>query len=99
MVKFISYSGAYPTLCFGTLTLEIDGRVVTFGIHKDCDYYKFWSSGGRCGFRNGYTESYVETDEWEFEDDEFPDEFLKYYDEIKELFNENVEYGCCGGCL
>ena len=39
-VKFISYTGEYPNLCSGVLTLEID-----------------------------------------------------------EVFNENVEWGCCGGCI
>lgn len=30
-VKFISYTGKYPCLCSGILTLEIDGKKVRFG--------------------------------------------------------------------
>ena len=30
-VKFISYTGKYPTLCSGVLTLEIDGVEYKFG--------------------------------------------------------------------
>lgn len=102
MVKFISYDGEYPNLCSGILTLEIDGKVVTFGnTFKGTDYCAFWRSGGCCGFRGGnYSDSYIETDEWQFDDVEyFPEECLEYYDEIKRLFNSNVPYGCCGGCI
>ena len=41
-VKFISYTGEYPNLCSGVLTLEIDGKEYKFGhdftmyhFHKD----------------------------------------------------------------
>lgn len=98
MIKFISYDGKYPNLCSGTLTLEIDGKTVKFGSSKECDYCKFWSSGGCCGLRNN--ESYIEHSEWRFDKEEyFPDEYIKYYKEIKDLFNSNVPYGCCGGCI
>lgn len=30
-VKFISYTGEYPNLCSGVLTLEIDGMIYKFG--------------------------------------------------------------------
>lgn len=30
-IKFISYTGKYPNLCDGILTLEIDGEQVSFG--------------------------------------------------------------------
>ena len=33
-VKFISYTGKYPVLCCGVLTLEIDGEIVEFGNGK-----------------------------------------------------------------
>ena len=29
-VKFVSYTGEYPILCSGKLTLEIDGVIYTF---------------------------------------------------------------------
>ncbi len=99
-IKFISYDGKYPNLCSGILTLEIDGKTVTFGSDNRCDYDRFWISGGCCGFDSRLNENYIETDEWQFDDDEyFPDEYLDCYGEIKALFNQNVEFGCCGGCL
>lgn len=94
MIKFISYDGKYPNLCNGILTLEIDGKTVTFGSNNGCDYDRFWISGGCCGTK------YIETDEWQFDDDKyFPDKYLSHYEEIKKLFNDNVEFGCCGGCM
>ena len=57
MIKFISYTGKYPNLCSGVLTIEIDGKEYKFG-HEISDYdiktnsYKtdnfeqFWVSGG-----------------------------------------------------
>ena len=56
-IKFISYSGKYPGLRFGTLVLDIDGKEVKFGYRcKDsqADYSTFWSSGRSCGFTGGY---------------------------------------------
>lgn len=100
MVKFISYDGEWPNLCSGILTLEIDGKTVTFGSNNCCDYDRFWISGGCCSFKSHTNETFIERDEWKFDDDEyFPNEYLNYYEEIKKLFNDNVEFGCCGGCI
>lgn len=41
-VKFVKYTGEYPNLCSGTLTLEIDGQNYTFGY--PADFEPFWSS-------------------------------------------------------
>ena len=32
-VEFVSYDGAWPNLCSGVLTLNIDGEIVKFGHH------------------------------------------------------------------
>lgn len=37
-VKFISYTGEYPNLCSGVLTLEIDGKKYKFG-HNFLTYH------------------------------------------------------------
>lgn len=87
-VKFVSYTGKYPNLCCGDLTLEIDGKQVRFGNEKRP---RFWSSGGSC--RGG-----IEHGEWEIDVEEIPEEYRKYAAEIDRVFNENVEHGCCGGC-
>lgn len=55
-VRFVEYTGDYPNLCRGKLTLNIDGEDVTFGYpwtSKPSPMYRpFWSSGG--GLRENY---------------------------------------------
>ena len=119
-VKFISYTGEYPNLCGGVLTLEIEGKEYKFGhnwskakIHpntkkpifpdEDSDnpnFDGFWRSGGVCGFRNGdYNEPFTEQAEWMIDAEDIPEQFRKYAVEIDHVFNNNVPFGCCGGCL
>lgn len=110
-VKFISYTGKYPNLCRGVLTLEIDGIEFKFGHNSskydfksntfkdedpnDPNYSSFWSSGG--GINPNYEGSY--SGEWNIDISELPEQFQKYAAEIDEVFNDNVPYGCCGGCI
>lgn len=97
-VKFISYTGRWPNLCSGILTLEINGKTYKFGYSQK--YPKFWYSGGSCGFKDRVNwESYINYGDWEIDVDDLPEELRKYASEIDRVFNENVEPGCCGGCL
>ncbi len=97
-VKFIRYTGRYPNLCSGELTIEVDGKIYTFGDSRSLP--RFWMSGGSCGFLGSdYCESYVSEDEWNICADLLPEELRQYACEINEVFNECVPYGCCGGCL
>lgn len=96
-VKFVDYNGKFPCLCMGTLTLNIDSKIVRFGQQEK--YNTFWRSGGECGFKNDYTENYITENEWVINIDDLPDEYKKYAEEIDIVFNANVPYGCCGGCL
>ena len=98
-IKFVSYTGAYPNLCSGVLTMNIDGVDKTFGDDDDCDYNKFWVTGGRAYFSGRWSKSHIETDEWTIIRDKLPLELKPYAEEITEIFNDNVTYGCCGGCL
>ena len=93
-VKFISYDGKWPNLCGGELTLEIDGEKVTFGYQRRM-YPPFWTSGG--GINPNYEGSY--SGEWIINVREIPEQYRKYAREIDMVFNENVEWGCCGGCI
>ena len=107
MIEFVSYTGKYPNLCRGVLTLRIDGEEVRFGHDysvfeswkTDGNYDDFWSSNGSCGFTNDFKDSYIYDGEWEISIDELPEKYQKYVDEIAEVFNDNVPRGCCGGCL
>lgn len=100
-VKFVSYTGKYPNLCSGTLTLEIDGIEYTFGggyAEPKTDFGKFWRSGGSVWFDGGWN-GHVNNGEWEIDVDNLPEQFRKYAQEIDSAFNDNVEWGCCGGCI
>lgn len=96
-VKFISYDGKWPNLCNGTLRFSVDGK----------PYY------GSCLLSGGYVvwngcEKIVEGP-WRIAWDYIKDEDGLYiednhFDDAKKreiLFqvNENVVWGCCGGCL
>ena len=116
-VKFISYTGEYPNLCSGVLTLEIDGVQYKFG-HEYMNYHydkngvgrftdedpehpnfdRFWTSGGSVTHNKNWDWN-VEHAEWEIDVEELPEQFWDVANEIDAVFNENVEFGCCGGCI
>lgn len=88
-MKFISYDGAWPNLCRGTLVVEKDGKQYSiYGL----------VSGGGCGFDSGWEEA-VEEGPWIVTVDELPDELKGDVAELEELVNKNIPWGCCGGCL
>jgi hypothetical protein len=87
MVNFISYDGSYPNLCSGDLIIEVNGKR-----HK---LESPLSSGGSVSFTEDWDE--IVTDgEWYVN---VPDELKEYAEEITEVINSNVSYGCCGGCI
>lgn len=103
-VKFISYSGKWPTLCSGILILDICGCRVSFGDQgkyakslpdgSKPAHPKFWSTGGECGCPPGE----IMTGEWNVDVSLLPDQYKIFAEEIDAVFNKNVEHGCCGGC-
>jgi hypothetical protein len=89
-LKFVSYDGEYPNLCSGKLIMNLDGKDIEFPSH--C-----LSSGGNVSFDDDWNEE-VSEGEWSLTD--FPENFpqeLKL--EAERLCNENIPYGCCGGCV
>lgn len=111
-IKFISYDGKYPNLCSGVLTIEINSERVIFGIPTNLPYEEmnkylksenynpsFWMSGGRCWFSDNYATAHVDSAPWEFDIDKLNDKYKPYSDDIFEIFRNNVEMGCCGGCI
>lgn len=104
-VEFVSYDGAYPCLCMGTLVLKINGVEAKFhfSFNNDKDkgeYSDFWSSGGGVTFDEDWNEN-VSIGAWRFfpTSSSFPEELKEIGDLLIAVFNENVPYGCCGGCV
>lgn len=102
-VEFVSYTGSYPNLCNGILTLKINEKTVVFGhdpssydfntsTYTDGHENRFWHSGGQCNRRG------IEEGEWEIWEDELPEKYRKYIVEIDYIINTNIPFGCCGGC-
>lgn len=87
MIKFISYSGCYPALCYGTLTIEVNGTRYEL---EDCLH-----SGGDITWDDEGIED-IEDGEWRVS---VPDELKAFKEAITEVVNDNVEHGCCGGCV
>ena len=97
-ITFVSYTGAWPSLCCGILTLIIDGETVTFGPSTSVEkpmYDRFWRSGG---YTNWATGEVVERG-WCVCADELPEQYRSYADEIQDVMDANIPHGCCGGCL
>lgn len=90
MIEFVSYDGAYPNLCSGTLILCIDGKEVTFPPHS-------LISGGRCEFDDDWNADIVEG-RWEIKDRAL-DGYREHEEEILAVINDHIPHGCCGGCL
>lgn len=107
-IKFIGYTGSYPNLCSGQLTLEVNGKQYTFGTDyrwdksdRKGDFPKFWTSGG--GISIDPEDIYCEPWTSKYYGDEVY-EINKFFGEgaaekFLEVFNENVSWGCCGGCI
>ena len=95
-IKFISYDGEHPCLCMGTLVLDINGIRHTFG--NEGEFPKFWSSGGTCCLTSKWKVKTTYGD-WIINIDKIPEQFRQYAGEIDKIFNDNVEHGCCGGCI
>lgn len=102
----MSYDGSWPSLCSGELILEIDGKKYSFGngwvdeygMEWENDFFPFWESGG-CIDRCSDVKIVVNKKAWKIDHSKIPEQFRKYEKEIENVFNENVEWGCCGGCI
>lgn len=88
MVEFVSYDGAYPNLCSGTLIVRIDG--IEYSLR-----YVLCSGGHTCWTGK---EEEVTTGDWSLDLYNYP-ELQQYEQELTALVNANVRKGCCGGCL
>lgn len=105
-VEFINYTGEYPALCMGVLTLKINGVEHTFGsksrYHSNPEFPRFWMSGGHC-YIDDDSEG-VTRDEWEFFNSTNRIKIDRVFGEgackqFLKIMNENTHHGCCGGCI
>ena len=100
-IDFVSYDGTYPTRCFGTLVVALDGRKVAFGGTDTADYPAFWTSGGSVSFDENWMEE-VTKGPWEMSgavEKDYPPDIWKALPDILDVMNANVPQGCCGGCV
>ena len=94
-IEFVSYNGRYPTLCSGWLELKVDG--------EPWRKYVNLFSGGKC-YLDNHGNEVVEQGPWDLSRYEY-DAWIGYgfsdaeIEEIIRVLNENVEHGCCGGCI
>lgn len=90
-IEFIKYTGKWPTLCSGELYFKVNGKEYKI---------KGLVPGGEVGFKGGYGgESYIKKGPWRLHNHDFPKELKPYKRLITNMVNENIKYGCCGGCL
>lgn len=103
-IKFISYDGKYPCLCYGNLKVEINGKTVTFGGYesskKNLRYPRFWTSGGKVSFDKDWNAN-VTKGEWKLDANQkdYPKCIWKLMPQLISLMNLNVRHGCCGSCV
>ena len=89
-LEFVSYNGEFPNLCSGKLIMKLDDKVLEFPDH--C-----LSSCGNVSFNDDWDEV-VTTGDWVITD--FPEDFPEELKDLAlELVNDNVNKGCCGGCV
>lgn len=89
-IEFVSYNGKYPNLCAGDLIMRVNGKEVVF---PD----RCLVSGGSVSFTDDWDEV-VECGDWTIDrwPENFPEELKS---EAVRIVNENIEHGCCGGCV
>ena len=90
MVEFVSYDGEYPNLCSGELKILVN--------KKEYILNNVLLSCGNVWLDNNCDE-HVETGFWTVNTFYIPEELKQYIGEIELVVNENVEHGCCGGCI
>lgn len=86
-IKFVSYDGVYPNLCSGTLKLDVDGQQINL---ESC-----LCSGGNVS----WMEEDITHGPWTVMKHKLPNNLRKYKKTIERIVNENVPWGCCGGCI
>lgn len=86
----IDYDGKYPTLCMGNLKVTVGGKEYIF---PNCCL----SSGGSVTFDEDWNED-VSIGEWSvnYWPENMPDDIKQ---DVLDKINQEIPYGCCGGCI
>lgn len=85
-IKFLEYTGEYPNLCSGMLVILFKGE----------EYHiRGWKSGGSISY-DDWTCYYGD---WSIDRKKLSSVLQPFHSDIEKLMNENVEKGCCGGCI
>lgn len=87
MIKFISYDGKYPNLCSGTLCFKKD----------EIEYKKQYAICSTGGLMADYSGTY--SGPWVLDKEDFPELNEMELCYLTKLVNDNVQLGCCGGCI
>ena len=101
--ELVSYDGAYPNLCYGTMIATINGRKVSFGYtYKENlleeNYPPFWHSTG--GLAPDY--SCAIGGDWAMDTaykEDYPDDVWESLPSLISQMNEKINKPCCGGCI
>lgn len=85
----INYDGRYPNLCSGNLKVIIDNEIWNLG--------NILTSGGRCEYNSKTHECEIGYGKWRIEN--WPNGFPKFYKKpVLDTINDEIRWGCCGGC-
>lgn len=88
----IHYDGKWPNYCRGNLTVLVDDKKYDFG--------KALISGGSVGFADDYASSFITKGSWRIKEESYPKDFPEELkEELLKVINEELNPGCCGGCL
>ena len=88
----IKYDGEWPCLCMGRLKVWIGETFYDFGKYV-------LSSGGSVWFSDKW-EEHIESGPWSIIEDSIPKNFPKdRLEDLLNVINSTIPYGCCGGCV
>ena len=107
-VKFVKYECEPLSRCRGALYVWIDNKLISFGAWCDCkrsqpDYPPFWESGGEVDYDDNGMIKDCRQGPWKLAKDiskwDYTEEIERAFPELIRIMNENVRWGCCGGCI
>jgi hypothetical protein len=88
----IKYDGDWPNLCSGHLEVWVGETYYDFGKYVLC-------SGGRVVGDEDWN-MWTEEGPWIIYEEDLPKDFpVDRYDDLMNVINAEIPWGCCGGCI